>query len=123
MHAKQQRYVSNGYRSDPIQRNDGNIPRLQKHLHTQRSELVCEFADRAFLRLLLAGESLGKFKTVTSALGLELDEITKPDAAVTPNSVRNDLSSIQELVQVRAAHPQPLRRLRRSKDGAIINND
>lgn len=63
-------------------------------------EEIGDLVDRAGSRALLVRESLGEFTAIVLALRFKDDKITHEDAAVTSNTMRHDLTSIQELVQV-----------------------
>lgn len=77
-----------------------NLPRWSK--------LVGDLVDGSACRFVLVGEAFGEFATVALALLFELDEVADTYAAVASDAVRNDLASIKEFVQVRAAHAQSL---------------
>jgi len=63
----------------------------------------------------LLRETFGKLATITLALLLEHDEIRDTDATITTDAVRHDLAPIQQLVQVRSAHPETLGGLSRGQ--------
>lgn len=69
---------------------------------------IGDLVDRAGSRALLVRESLRELTAIVLALRFKGDKITHEDAAVTSNTMRHDLTSIQELVQVRAAESESL---------------
>jgi hypothetical protein len=87
-----------------------------------QSENVRDCVDRAGARALLAGEAFGKLATITLALRLERDQVTHTNATITPNAVEQNLASIQQLVQVGAAHAEALSSLVRSQHGPDVDN-
>ena len=77
------------------------------------SEEISHLIDGGIPSLTLLRETLGKLATIALTPLLERDEIGDTDAAVATNTVRGDLASIQQLVQMRAAHSEALGSLRR----------
>src|SRR5271155_1762385 len=81
------------------------------------SQAVSDFVDRSGQGLVLRRESLCELTAVTLALSLESGQVFEFDAAITANAVGHDLTSIQELVQVRTTHAKTLSGLARSEHG------
>ncbi len=79
------------------------------------SEEISHLTNGGVASLALLREALSKLAAIALALLLEPDEIGDTNAAITTNAMRNDLASIQKLVQVRPAHPETLGSLRRSQ--------
>lgn len=86
------------------------------------SEQICELVDRSATGLLLAGEALGELTIVALTLSFEADQVAQSDTTIAANTVEHDLTSIQELVQVRAAHSETLGSLARSKNGGTLDD-
>lgn len=88
-----------------------------------RSEEVCDLVDHIAAGLALLRKTLSKPAAVTLALLLERDKIGDANAAVTSDAVRHDLASIQQLVQMGAAHAQTLGNLGRSEGGGVLSDN
>ena len=86
------------------------------------SEQICELVDRSATGLLLAGEALGELTIVALTLSFEADQVAQSDTTIAANTVGHDLTSVQELVQVRAAHSETLGSLVRSKNRGTLTN-
>lgn len=87
------------------------------------SEQIGHLIDSGITSFTLLRETLGKLATTNLALLLECHEIRNTDAAIATDAVRNDLASIQEFVEVCAAHSKALGGLCwRQRDGGCVNN-
>lgn len=71
---------------------------------------------------MLVCESLGKLATVALALHFELEQIVDADAAIAANAIEQDLSAVEELVEMSATHAESLSCLTRG-DGLRAVND
>ena len=86
------------------------------------SEQLCELVDRSATGLLLVRETLGELTIIALTLGFEADQVAQSDTTIAANTVGHDLTSIKELVQVRAAHSETLGSLVRSKDRGTVDD-
>jgi hypothetical protein len=96
--------------------------RVRAATNTPPSQKINDLVDRSSSRSLLRGEALGEFTTVTLTLFIEGDEITHANAAVTADVMRRDLTSIQELVQMRATHPEMLGSLAGCQHSCVVDD-
>src|SRR5450759_413443 len=85
------------------------------------SEQLCELVDRSATGLLLVRETRGELTIIALTLGFEADQVAQSDTTIAANTVGHDLTSIKELVQVRAAHSETLGSLARSKGLSLIH--
>ena len=75
------------------------------------SEQVGDFILGRGGGLLLVCKALGKLALIAVMARLKLNKIAHADAPVAPNSVEENLSAVQQLVQVGATHPESFSRL------------
>ena len=71
----------------------------------------------------LVREALSELTTVALSPGFELNDVTNADATVATDTMGDDLSAVEELVQVRAAHAEALSDLRGGERVGVGEND
>jgi hypothetical protein len=87
------------------------------------SEQVGDLGVRGSSGSALMSEALGKLTTIALVLLLELSEIAQADATVATDTVEEDLATVEQLVEMSAAHTKALGGLARCDRLVTINDD
>jgi len=87
------------------------------------SEQVGDLVVRGSSRLALVSEALGKLTTIALVLLFELNEVAQADTTIATDTVEGDLATIEQLVEVSAAHTEALGALARCDRLVAVNDD
>ena len=90
---------------------------------TPQLEKIRDLVDRTRARLVLVGKALSELAAVTLTTNLKVDKVADTDASVAANSVRQDLSSIKKLVEVRSAEAKTFSHLCRCQRRLVVERD
>lgn len=67
-------------------------------------------------------KTLSELTAVALASLLKLEKVTDANASITPDSMREDLASVEKLVKMRTAHPKTFGCLARSDSDVVVED-